>query len=181
MFNYLISSFFAISFLFHLDSDFNEATIKKEMERIDNTVFTDTLFHTVKAQHYTLSDFDCSLYYLDSNLRKIDVFGISPHALYMRTYYFEKADIFAVVEQRFNYKNYSFLNGTELQKLNVEKAKQLDSLVSFEVTNYYYQNDSLIGLTGKDLYLLDQPQMMYSQANDFLNYYEKNLKKVADQ
>ena len=181
MINYLLSSFIAISFIFQLDPDFNEAPLKKEMEQIDNIVFTNTLFHTVEAQHYTLSDFHCSLYYVDTNLRKIDVFGISPHALYMRTYYFEKTDIFAVVEQRFGYKNYSFLNRAEIKKLNVEKAKQLDSLVSFEVTNYYYQNDSLIGLSGSDIYLLDQPRMMYNQANNFLIYYEKNLKRVADQ
>ena len=178
MFNYFISSVFAITLLW-LDPDFNESPVKLEIERIDKTVFTDTLFHTVRAQHYTLEDFDCSLYFLDSNLRKINVFGIVPKSLYIRSYYFDSTDIFAVVEQRFQYKNYSFLNGNEVQKLNVEKAKQLDSLVSFETTNYYYHKDSLVGLTGHDMFLIDEPETMYYRANDFLIYYEKRLKKVA--
>src|SRR5690606_32316596 len=107
MFNYLITSVIAISLLFQLDSNFNEAPVKKEIERIDKCAFTDTIFHKVNAQHYTMTDFHCSLYFLDSNLMKINVFGIYPNLLYLRTYYFEETDIFAVVSQSFNYKNYT--------------------------------------------------------------------------
>jgi|GEM_PF-2857432 len=180
MLNYVIYSILSVASLFQVTSNFNTETANQVIERIDHTVFTDTLFHTVTAQHYTLSDFHCSLFFMDSTLLKINVFGIHPHLLYVRSYYFDNDSIFAVVNHNFKYKNYEFLANKNVQKLSREEILQLDSLEYVETTNFYYEKDSLVALTGADIYLLEQPQMMYNQANDYLIYYRNNLEKVHE-
>lgn len=179
MLNYLIYAMLSLASLFQVASNFNKEPANQAIERIDQIAFTDTLFHTVKAQHYTLSDFHCSLFFMDSTLLKINVFGIHPHLLYLRSYYFENESIFAVVNHNFKYKNYQFLAGKNVQELSSNEILQLDSLEYVETTNFYYEADSLVALTGADTFLLQQPQMMYNQANDYLIYYDQNLKTVA--